>query len=377
MCYPNTRQVDSNTATRLAAILHTAQWEAVQDAVKVAGPDDAAIQARAAAAAGKATLLALIPAANATVEALYQKQVGGVANPIQDRAAGLATALASARANDGSASAPPPFEGSEEAGKWRPTPPEFKAALTPHWGMIQPWNLNRGDQFRVPPPPALDSAQYQRDYLEVQQVGNQTSATRTPEQTEVVLFWSPSVENLWYAALKQVTANLSLADTARAYAVATSAMADARIAVFNNKVLYQVWRPATSIPLGNGVGLPADPSFQSLFPTPHHQEHPQGHTTTGFAAATVLQAINGGEDTFAFSLASDRLPGTTRRFTSFSQAARENQESRTLGGVHFRFSGEASAPLGQQVGRAALEQYGYAVPAAGPAEARRALRWGQ
>lgn len=175
-----------------------------------------------------------------------------------------------------------------------------------------------------------------------------------------------------------MTANLSFVDTAKAYAAGATAIADARIAAFNNKVLYQLWRPITAIPVGNGVGLPADPNFASAIPTPPHQEYPQGHTTTSFAAAEVLKAINGGQDAFDLALVSDKAPGKTRRYASFSQAAQECQESRTLGGVHFRFSGEASVPLGQDVGKAAVHQYGYGGgPAPASAGNRRALLRGQ
>ena len=380
--YTKAQKVDSNTATRLAAILHSAQHQAVQEAVARAGPDDQAAQVQAAAAAGRTALLALIPSANASVNALYDQQMQGGAprsQPLQDRAAELATTLVEYRATDGANAVPPPFRGSEEAGKWRPTPPEFKPMLTPQWGNIRPWSMTRGDQFRIPPPPALDSEAFRRDYLEVQSVGNQTSAARTPAQTEIGTFWAPSVELFWYQALKQATANLSLPDTARAYAATATAMADARIAAFNNKNLYQLWRPTSAIPQGNGVGLPADPTFQSLIPTPNHPEYPEGHATTAAAAATVLQGINGGKDAFDFTLTSDKAPGKTRAYGSFSDAAKETMESRTLSGVHFRFSGEASLPLGEKVGQAALNMFGYgdgpapAPPAAGGKRLRRQL----
>jgi hypothetical protein len=40
-----------------------------------------------------------------------------------------------------------------------------------------------------------------------------------------------------------------------------------------------------------------------------------------------------------------------RSFRSFSQAARENAESRIMAGIHFRFAIEAGLALGQDIGR--------------------------
>jgi hypothetical protein len=42
--------------------------------------------------------------------------------------------------------------------------------------------------------------------------------------------------------------------------------------------------------------------------------------------------------------------GATRSFTSFSQAAKENAESRVMAGIHFRFACEAGMELGKHIG---------------------------
>lgn len=53
--------------------------------------------------------------------------------------------------------------------------------------------LERGDQFRVPPPPSLDSADYAAAYNEVKILGGDglvTPTTRTTEQTQIGIFWA-------------------------------------------------------------------------------------------------------------------------------------------------------------------------------------------
>lgn len=358
-------KIDTNTAARYGALLHTAQWEALQDITAQIPAATPEAQAAAVASAGKTVLLSLLPASADKVNALYEQQVPAAA-PATDRSATLSTNLLNERTNDGSSPAPPPYKGVEEVGKWRPTPPDFKAGLTPQWGHVKPFNMKQGDQFRVPSPPALDSEAFKKSYLEVKEVGSKNSTVRTPEQTEIANWWSGNVELLWYDVLKQVTANLSLADSAKAYAATASAMADARIAAFDSKYFYNSWRPITSIPVGNNqtTGFPADPAFESVFKTPPHPEYPQGHTTTGEAAATILRAV-AGKDDVPFVLTSEKVPGKTRTYSSLRAASLENLESRVLGGVHFRFSGDVSLPLGEKVGEAAVAAYKY-TPGAAP-----------
>ena len=350
-----TNKLDTNTATRYGALLYTAQWQALQAATLET-------QTAAVAGAGKAVLLSVLPSATDKVNTLYQQQAAGAVPT--EREATLTTVLLNERVNDGSSPAPPPYKGVEEVGRWRSTPPDFKAGLTPQWGQVKPFNFKKGDQFRVPAPPALESLAFKMSYLEVLQVGIKNSSSRSADQTEIAHFWDGNVELLWYDVLKQVTANLSLADSAKAYAATASAIADARIAAFDSKYFYNSWRPITSIPVGNNqTDFPADLAFQSEIKTPPHPEYPQGHTTTGEAAATVLRAI-AGKDKVPFVLTSLSVPGKTRSYPSLSAASHECKESRTLGGVHFRFSGDRSLPLGQKVGEAAVAAYSYKAVAA-------------
>ena len=50
------------------------------------------------------------------------------------------------------------------------------------------------------------------------------------------------------------------------------------------------------------------------------------------------------------SMSADPL-NPVRSFHSFSQAARENAESRVMAGIHFRFAIETGLALGQDIGR--------------------------
>ena len=97
---------------------------------------------------------------------------------------------------------------------------------------------------------------------------------------------------------------------------------------------------------------PRIPNWQPLILDPAFPEYVSGHSTFSAAAATVLTAFFG--DNYAFSTTSTSLPGVTRSFTSFEQAAQEAGESRIYGGIHFEFSNQDGQTLGQKVGQQVL-----------------------
>ena len=82
------------------------------------------------------------------------------------------------------------------------------------------------------------------------------------------------------------------------------------------------------------------------------QDYPSTHSALGAAAATVL-AETFGRDRISFTFASTRaVPANpTRHFKSFSEAARENADSRVKAGLHFRFATTAGLKLGENIGR--------------------------
>ena len=64
-----------------------------------------------------------------------------------------------------------------------------------------------------------------------------------------------------------------------------------------------------------------------------------------------------GSDKVAFTMTSGPpFAGITRSFSSFSQAAQENADSRANAGVHFRSACQDGIKLGVQIGRRAFAQ---------------------
>src|SRR5205807_6804899 len=85
-----------------------------------------------------------------------------------------ASAILALRTNDGSQLAEPRLSGvdvnyftSDQPGHWRQDPISLiPIALGAHWGDCVPFVLQSGSQFRVPPPPAMNSAEYATAYAE-------------------------------------------------------------------------------------------------------------------------------------------------------------------------------------------------------------------
>src|SRR5205823_3857176 len=78
-----------------------------------------------------------------------------------------------------------------------------------------------------------------------------------------------------------------------------------------------------------------------------------GHSTYSGAAATILTAAFG--DNVSVDTSSVTLPGITRSFSSFQQAADEAGQSRIYGGIHYQFSNQDGLAAGRDLGQFVLD----------------------
>ena len=109
-------------------------------------------------------------------------------------------------------------------------------------------------QRPVPPgPPYLVTGKnYAADLNEVKALGGDgttTPSNRTPDQTEIALFWVGTSASQWNRITRTVadTAGLDLWATARLFALLDIAMVDGVIASWDTRYLYNHWRPITAI----------------------------------------------------------------------------------------------------------------------------------
>jgi hypothetical protein len=252
--------------------------------------------------------------------------------------------------------APPPFTGGTEAGVWRPTPPGNQPMLAPWLGLVTPYVMTRPSQFRSEPPPALTSREYARDYEEVKAVGALNSSVRTPEQTDMAHFFAGNTPVIWNRTLREVSDTHvdNIAESSRLFALASMAVADTIIAVWNDKVHYNFWRPITAIREGDNDGNPlttGDPAWVSLITTPPYPDYTSG--ANGFASAVTHTLEHFfGSDHMTFSMTTTNVVPTvedTRIYNRFSDARADVVDARVYSGIHFRFADTAARKQGKLV----------------------------
>jgi hypothetical protein len=218
-------------------------------------------------------------------------------------------------------------------------------------------------QFRVDQPPLLTSGLWADGYNETKTVGSYSSATRTAEQTEIAYFWADSGPVLWQNALRYVSQNYvkSVGESARMFALAETAMADAQIACWDSKYFYNFWRPITAIRLGDQDGNPAtvvDAAWQPLIDTPNFPEYPSGHADISAAVSHMLRLFFATDELrFRMTTTNALAPQKTRSFTRFSQAEQEVIDARVYSGIHYRNSDTTAAAQGRRVANWVFKHY--------------------
>ena len=257
--------------TRSYALLQAAIYDAVvsitQDGptffVSVDAPGGARPDA-AAAAAGHEVLTTLYPSMQPTLDQQFAAELALIPDS-RARRLGIdvgdqvASKLLAARADDGSAAIPTPFVAGSQPGDYRSTPPNFPTAAFTGWGAVTPFLLRNGAQFRPAPPPALSSTAYAQALNEVKSLGQDTSTTRTADETVVGRFWAPPIWNTWNAIAEDAALahHTNLERTAAMFAALDLSFADSTIAFYDAKYHYQLWRPITAIRLADTDGNPA------------------------------------------------------------------------------------------------------------------------
>ncbi len=363
---------DPMAASRVLAMMHLA----MHDALNATRPryatytqlahDAGADPAVAAVTAAHDVLVALFPQQKDTLlKAALDKSIvdaGKGADVVRGSALGKAAAAAmlQARSADGSDGSESYREGTQP-GEYRFTPP-FDFVAAPHWRSVQPFALTSPSQFRSAPPPALNSAEYARAFDEVKYGGSdRPDAARTQDQTHYAAFWYEFSDIGWNRIARVVSRDhkQDLWQRARTFALLNVAMADSYVAGWDSKMHYNLWRPITAIHHGGGgAGTVPDTSWKPLLTTPPVQDYPSTHSALGAAAAqTLAHAFGRDRLKFEFSSTSAVAANPMREFRSFSEAARENADSRVRAGLHFRFATSAGLALGDSIGRFTVEHH--------------------
>ena len=245
------------------------------------------------------------------------------------------------------------YPASPEPGVWIPTPPGFLAPAIPWAGQMVPFTMSSASQFLPQDgPDDLGSRRWVRDYNETRILGAHDSTVRTPQQTEIGLFWTAHTSSQYAATLRQLSADrgLSTAQSARLFAMVWTAFADSLIGCFNAKYHYGFWRPVTAIPIADIDGNPdtlADPAWLPLGTTPNHPEFPAAHACLTGSLATTLELYF--RTPHIPLTVNSSVTGTTHTFTDVRDLEDEVLRARIYAGFHYRHSLNEGLKLGRRV----------------------------
>jgi PAP2 superfamily len=235
--------------------------------------------------------------------------------------------------------------------------PTALPVIEPFTTAFKPWILPRVDAVRPGPPPALTSERWAKDFNEVKTLGSKSSTTRT-EQQSLMARYRITPDMMPSFRLIADAPGRSLVQNARMFAMVGMVTDDASMATSEAKMHYNFWRPITAIRNAADDGNPAteaDPSWAPLITTPMHPEYPCGHCTFAGAVAEVMKAETGAAPPGGVRVSSRSIPNSAVQvLPTWDDWAREVSFSRTLGGVHYRFSNEAGVTVGRTVAKMAL-----------------------
>ena len=329
---------------------------------RVSAPSGASAEA-AAAQAGHDMLVSLFPATQAAADAALANRLAhispGPATLGVQVGRRAAAAILAWRQNDGYAGAnpqPPAFVASTLPGIWVPTatgPYQFSLIYN-----VTPFGLLTPFQFLPTPFPQLESPEYAVAFNEVKDVGRSDSTVRTPEQGRFAQLFAgngPAYQNvtnvfrLWSNIARDVSRSnsLSLADTARLFAMMWASMHDSILTSHSSKAVYRLWRPETAIAhadIDNNPATDAELGWAPLIPTPPYPAYSSDMTCLATGASRMLAHVLG-SDVQSFTATWYTATGAVvfaQHYSSLWAIAVDEANSRVWGGIHYRFDLEGS-----------------------------------
>ncbi len=315
----------------------------------------------AAATAAYKTLRHYFPASATDLDLAYEASLAAVPNGVAKTEGAkvgsrAASALIDERANDGR-DAPITLTVTPKPGVWRPTPPALAPMSTPWLGFVDPLTLKSPKQFKVRGPYSIRSKAYAADVEEVRAWGEKDESVRSAHQTETALFWSVSPVQQYQAALRDRLKRhpFDIARSARAFAMLSTANADALVACWRTKYDDPFWRPVTAI---REAVDPAkrDLDWEPLIATPPYPEYASGHACVSGSASEVFARLFG-KRSLDLNISSTG-PGTTitRHYDSARALNEETKNARIWLGIHFRWAMDDGNKLGHQVASWAMKR---------------------
>lgn len=282
-------------------------WLREQARVKGLDPDNASTDTRTPAGVG-----------NAAAKAVIEFRTHDGANQLGDDPRGSGKPYSDTTGYKPADPKAPDFNWT----RWQPIPfADGKGSsvtpgyLTPQWAFVKPLALERGDQFRPPPPPQWGSEEMNREIQEVADV----NANLTLEQKAVVEFMregprSTGQAGHWLQCAQDVSRrdHYGLDQDIKLFFAVSNVVMDVFIAAWDAKLHYDTGRPywwvrhyyqGKTIPawLGPGKGFGTIqgedwiPYSPATFVTPPFPGYVSGHASASGAASRMLELFTGSD----------------------------------------------------------------------------------
>lgn len=325
----------------------------------------------------------------------------------------IAERWVASRQNDGSGLPQTDSMYSDQPGHYRPDPLSKNPAFGRTWGQCPPFILaNVAADAPLGPPPALNSQAYAKAYDDVFVNGRNNITERAAgfrHHAVVGIFWGYDGANklgtpprLYNQVVVRSSDFLNLTHPAKINVLAAinAAMADAGIAAWYWKYVYDFWRPVVAIreadagfgpsKLGDGntlrthkgdpfwkpLGAPRSNPIPPIRPgadgdnlTPNFPAYPSGHATFGSACfGTFAGLLNKQPKDISVTFISDEFNGVTTDNTgatrpvweqtfTLKEAIEQNNISRIYLGVHWSFDASGGETVGKAVAAKAVPAF--------------------
>jgi membrane-associated phospholipid phosphatase len=251
--------------------------------------------------------------------------------------------------------------------------------LLPQWGMVTPFGLTSGGQFRdvalAQGPFVYPTSAFWKQAFDVVEL----SAQLGDKEKVIAEYWADGSGTVtppghWCLIAQEISRRdqLNLDQDVKLFFILGNAMMDASIAAWDVKRYTDSVRPVTVIRalLGNrqirawagpglGVRLINSKDFRPYLPTPPFAAYVSGHSAFSAAAAEILKRFTGSDNfggTFTAEAGSSLIEGgltpsvpVALSWSTFSEAADQAGMSRRFGGIHFESDDMAGRALGRIV----------------------------
>ncbi len=263
--------------------------------------------------------------------------------------------------------------------KWQPlnSSGNDQSFLVPHWGMVTPFALTAGNDFRPPAPGTYPSSKYTAQAKQILKISELLN-----DKTKIIAeYWADGSGTVtppghWNKIAQFISKRdgHTLDDDVKIFFILDNAVFDAGIAAWDAKITYNSIRPISAIRFlfngkkvlawggaGQGTKEINGEEWNPYIITPPFAEYVSGHSTFSAAAAETLKLCTKSDrydDSTSFDIGTSSIEKNstpkrkiTLRWRTFSEAANEAGISRRYGGIHFLDGDLEGRKLGKKIGR--------------------------